>query len=114
MNHLIAATTFDCYDRAGEKFCVQLRVGNVEQVQLENGQVDAQLSVSFEPLFNERKIRGIDSFQTICIAIVLVRDALRAFTLHGGKVCFPGTLSPINIDSPTFAPFNEPIDPRFL
>ncbi len=114
MKTIVAETHFDCIARDGEEFHAKLYIGDIQQIQLENGQIDSQVSVTFTPLFAMRKVRGVDSFQALCLSVELVRDALRAFSIHGGLVYFPGTRSPINIESPTFAVFSEPIDGRYL
>jgi len=114
MNCIFAETRFDCESAEGDMFRAELRIGQAETVRLAGGQTDAQLSVSFEPLFGERRIRGVDTFQALCLAIELVRDALHAFEFHGGRTYFPETKSPIDLRSPSFLPMKEPIDCRFL
>ncbi len=48
-------------------------------------------------------MRGTDSFQAICLAIEFVRKALRAFIVHGGRVYYQQTKTPIDLDDYAFA-----------
>jgi hypothetical protein len=114
MKSVLVETRFDCVTDSEGEFVAQLLIGDMQSVDVENGEKDVRFRISFEPLFQERNIGGIDSFQALCLAIELVRDALTAFRMHGGHVYFHNTKSPINLNSVCFSPIREPISPRFL
>lgn len=114
MNSVIAETSYDCVATDGEEFVARLKIGDMELVDVPSGCRHARFRISFEPLFEERNVGGVDSFQALCLAIELVRDSLNAFRAHGGLIYFSGTKSPINLESSSFAPIREPISPRFL
>ncbi|WP_168564969.1 hypothetical protein [Crateriforma spongiae] len=114
MKHIVAETRFDCRDRDGNDFTAHLMIGDLEPCVVRDGVAESKLLISLDPLFPERGFRGTDSFHAICLAIELVRKALRAFVVHGGTVYYHGTKTPIDIDDYAFTPINEPIDERFL
>ncbi len=114
MKNVIAETKFDCVDRDGNAFTAELQFGNLVPGPLRDGFTESRLDISLEPLFPERGMRGTDSFQAICLAIEFVRKALRAFIVHGGRVYYPQTKTPIDLDDYAFTPISEFIDPRFL
>ena len=112
MEQIVASTKFDCATRTGERFVAEVQIFDCGKIDA-RGQADSMFVVSFEPLFSKRRVCGVDSFQAVCLSIELIRNALRAFRAHGGHVYFNSTMSPINLDSPSFLPIEEPIDSRF-
>ena len=110
---LIAESKFDCRDRDGSDFVALLQIGRPVEL-MHNDRPYAECRVSLEPLFPERGHGGADTFQSLCLAIELIRKALRAFVAHGGSVYYHQTRTPIDIDHPSFVPIAEPIDKRFL
>jgi len=63
--------------------------------------------VSLEPLVSERRIGGEDMFQSLCLTLDFIRQVFKAFTAQGGKVFFPKTDTPIDLDNPSFCPFPD-------
>ena len=114
MKNIIAETKFDCVDRDGNPFTAVLEIGNLVPGPIRNGITESKLDISLEPLFPQRGMGGIDSFQAICLAIEFVRKALRAFVAHGGTVYYQQSKTPIDLDDYAFTPISEFIDPRFL
>ena len=114
MESVIASTKFDCVARDGERFVAEVKICGGSEVELVGCHPDSMFIVSFEPLFTKKRVCGVDSFQAVCLSIDLIRNALNAFVAHGGRVYFTSTMSPINLNSPSFLPIDEPIDPRFL
>jgi hypothetical protein len=114
MHDIIATTTFDCRDRNGDDFVATLQIGLPVAQVAANGNQYFECLIALEPLFPETRHGGEDSFQSLCLAIELVRKALRAFIAHGGAVYFHGTRSPIDIDDASFTPIAEPIRGLYL
>ena len=114
MQDIIATTTFDCRDRHGVDFFATLKIGRPLERTNTSGTSYFECPIAFEPLFPESRHGGEDSFQSLCIAIDLVRKALRAFVAHGGTVYFHGTRSPIDVNDPSFTPIAEPIRAVYL
>lgn len=114
MQDIIATTTFDCRDKHGVDFVATLEIGRPLERTSSNGTIYVECPIALEPLFPETKHGGEDSFQSLCLAIELVRKALRAFVAHGGTVYFRGTRSPIDVNEPSFTPIAEPIYAKFL
>jgi hypothetical protein len=114
MQEIIATTTFDCRDRNGDDFVATLEIGRPLERIATNGNRYFECPIALEPLFPETQHGGEDSFQSLCLAIELVRKALRAFIAHGGTVYFHGTRSPIDVDEASFSPIAEPIRNVYL
>ncbi len=114
MEDVIASTTFDCRDKHGSEFVATLDIGRPQERTSPNGRRHVECPIAFEPLFPETRHAGEDSFQSLCLAIDLVRKALRAFVAHGGTVYFRGTRTPIDVDDPSFSPISEPIRAVYL
>ena len=114
MQDIIATTTFECRDKHGVDFVATLEIGRPSERTSSDGTVYVECPIAMEPLFPETKHGGEDSFQSLCLAIELVRKALRAFVAHGGTVYFRGTRSPIDVNEPSFTPIAEPIYAKFL
>ncbi len=114
MEDVIASTTFDCRDKHGADFVATLDIGRPLERKTANGRRYVECPIAFEPLFPETRHGGEDSFQSLCLAIDLVRKALRAFVAHGGTVYFRGTRTPIDVDDPSFSPISEPIRAVYL
>ncbi len=114
MQDIIATTTFDCRDRNGDDFVATLQIGLPVERIAANGNRCFECPIALEPLFPETRHGGEDSFQSLCLAIELVRKALRAYIAHGGTVYFHGTRSPIDVDDASFTPIAEPIRDVYL
>lgn len=114
MKNIIATTTFDCRDRHGVDFVATVQIGRPVERTTKSGRSCVECPIAFEPLFPETQHGGEDSFQSLCLAIELVRKALRAFVAHGGTVYFRGTRSPIDVSDPSFTPIAEPIHAVYL
>ena len=65
-----------------------------------------------EPLLAERGIGGENQFQALCLAIDFIRKVLKIFVAQGGRVVFPGTEAPIDLDNPSFCSWPEIKDLR--
>src|SRR5215469_890539 len=105
MGKWIAERPFDCTDVKGKRFRAVARIGTPTTVP-RDGNLAAYGScpVMLQPLFAERAARGLDQFQALCLAIDLVRSALKTFVAQGGRVFFTGTDTPIKLDDPSFLP----------
>lgn len=114
MNDIFAASSFDCCDRDGNVFVAVVQLGQPFEREDRQGRSHGVCPVSLEPLFPETAHEGEDTFSALCLAIELIRKALRAFTAHGGTIYFRGTRSPIDINDPSFCTIAEPIYARFL
>jgi hypothetical protein len=101
----IAERPFDCVDAKGKRFRAVARIGMPTTVP-RNGELSAYGScpVMLEPLFPERESGGLDQFQALCLAIDLVRQALKTLVAQGGRVFFAGTDTPIRLEDPSFLP----------
>jgi hypothetical protein len=101
----IAERAFDCVDAKGKRFQAVACIGMPTTVP-RDGELAAYGScpVMLEPLVSARAHGGIDQFQALCLAIDLVRRALKAFVAQGGRVFFVGTDTPIQLEDPSFLP----------
>ena len=101
----IAERAFDCVDPKGKRFRAVARIGMPTTVP-RDGDLSAHgnCPVMLEPLVSERAHGGVDQFQALCLAIDLVRKALKTFVGQGGRVFFAGTGTPIQLDDPSFLP----------
>lgn len=104
----MAEKAFDCVKPGGKRFRAVARVGFPENLPRE-GKLSAysRCKVSLVPLVAERAIAGADSFQALCLSIEFLRTMLKAFAASGGQVLFPGTLSHIDLGSPSFLPWPD-------
>ncbi len=101
----IAERTFDCIDPLGKRFRAVARIGMPTMVPRDRKlSAHAACRVMLEPLVSERAHGGIDQFQALCLAIDLVRKALKTFVAQGGRVFFAGTDTPIQLEDPSFLP----------
>lgn len=114
MDDVVAESSFDCRDRDGNEFVATVRLGRPIQRVSKGDRSYIACPVSFEPLFPETEHGGEDSFQAICLAIELIRKAVRAFVAHGGAAFFRGTRTPIDAEDSSFCPISEPIYDRFM
>ena len=114
MDKVFAKSSFDCCDRDGNEFVAIVQIGVPFEQEDGHGRVHGACPFSLEPLFPEVSIAGGDTFHALCLGIELIRKALRAFTAHDGMVYFRGTRSPVDLNSPSFLPIDEPIFARFL
>jgi len=106
MNKWIAETTFDCIDPKGKRFRAIARIGLPTTVPREgNLSAYGRCPVMVAPLVSERAAGGNDQFQALCLALDLIRKALKTFTAQGGRVFFPRTDTPIDLDDPSFLPY---------
>jgi hypothetical protein len=105
MSNWIAERAFDCVDPKGKRFRAVARIGMPTTVP-RDGDLSPHGScpVVLEPLFSERAHGGVDQFQALCLAIDLVRQALKTFVARGGRVFFAGTDTPIQLEDPSFLP----------
>jgi hypothetical protein len=105
MTKWIAERAFDCVDPKGKRFRAIARIGLPTTVPPDGDLSEyGSCPVTLEPLVSERAARGLDRFQALCLAIDLVRKALRTFVAQGGRVFFEGTETPIQLDDPSFLP----------
>jgi hypothetical protein len=112
MTKWIAEKTFDCIDPKGKHFRAVARIGMPITVPREGKLAAyARCPVMLEPLVPERAHGGNDHFQALCLALDLVRQALKTFAAQGGRVFFSGTDTPIDLDNPSFGPH---LDLRWL
>jgi hypothetical protein len=104
----IASHTFDCVDAEGSRFSVTASIGEPYMQPME-GEYDDYgcCPTALEPLFAARRVGGNDTFQALCLALHLIRQTLRAFVAQGGRVFFPGTTSPIDLDDPSFCSYPD-------
>lgn len=114
MDKVSAKSSFDCRDRDGNEFVAFVQIGVPFEQEDGHGRVHAACPFSLDPLFPEVSIAGEDTFHAICLGIELIQKALRAFTIHGGMVYFRGTRPPIDLNSPSILPIDEPIFAKFL
>ena len=105
MTKWIAETAFDCINPKGKRFRAVARIGLPTTVPRE-GELSAygRCPVMIESLITERAAGGIDQFQALCLALDLIRKALKTFVAQGGRVFFPRTDTPIQLDDPSFLP----------
>jgi hypothetical protein len=102
MKKMVAETLFDCVSPDGNRFSAIARIGMPYIAR-----TYAECLISFEPLIAERKSSGNDTFQAVCLAIDHIRKTLKSLVAAGGKVYFPGTKAPIDLNDPSFCPMNE-------
>jgi hypothetical protein len=116
MNDIIAKTSFDCIDQKGNAFVTTVEIGAPKPFESKSGSIDYSCSVAVLPLnvYREKGACGTDSLMALSLAIENTRQILRAFVQLGGRVYYPGTKTPIDIDSPTFQPVAEHlVNPQF-
>ncbi len=116
MNEIIAQTSFDCIDQQGNAFVTTVEIGAPKPFETKSGSIDYSCSVAVLPLsvYREKGACGTDSLMALSFAIENTRQILRAFVKLGGLVYYPGTKTPIDIDSPTFQPVAENlVNPQF-
>ena len=108
MTKWIAQAKFDCVPVKGKRFRVTAKIGEPVTVPRE-GKLSAygRCPVSLEPFVQERKIGGVDQFQALCLSINFIRTVLKTFVAQGGRVLFPKTEIPIQLDDPSFCPYPE-------
>ena len=112
MTKWIAETAFDCIDPKGKRFRAVARIGLPTTVPREGElSADGRCAVMVEPLVSERAAGGSDQFQALCLALDLIRKTLKTFAAQGGRVFFPRTDTPIDLDDPSFCPY---LDLRWL
>lgn len=99
----IAKTEFDCIDAKGKRFRAVARIGMPYLVPKE-GKLSSygRCAISVEPIFGPHPGGGADVFQALCLAIDVIRKVLRSFVAQGGRVFYPGTRAPIDIEDPSF------------
>ena len=104
----IAKNEFDCVDPKGKRFRAIARIGMPYLVPRE-GKLAAYgcCAVSVEPIFGPHPGGGADVFQALCLAIDVIRKVLRSFVAQGGRVFYPGTQSPIDIEDPSFCSMGD-------
>jgi hypothetical protein len=108
MKKWIAETSFDCVDPAGKRFRAVARIGLPTTVPRQ-GKFSAydRCAVMVEPLVSERAAGGNDQFQALCLALDMIRKTLKTFAAQGGRVFFPQTDTPIDLDDPSFCPYPD-------
>ena len=109
----IGETSFDCVDAKGKRCRVVARIGEPTTMP-RKGNLAAYgwCPVSMEPLVAERGIGGENQFQALCLAIDFIRKVLKSFVAQGGRVFFPRTNAPIDLDSPSFCSWPDISDLR--
>jgi hypothetical protein len=106
MKKWIAETAFDCIEPEGKRFRAVARIGLPTTVP-RKGKLAAygRCAVMVKPLVSERAAGGNDQFQALCLAVDMVRKTLKTFAAQGGRVFFPQTDTPIDLDDPSFCPY---------
>lgn len=106
MKDVIAETSLICERPSGERLSVVAKVGRPYLGQ--DGLWVCPVSLS-DLYSNLADIKSDDSFQSLCLAIHLIRSLLTSFTRKGGRVLIPGTENE-DEDFPLeayFPPFSE-------
>ena len=102
----IAKTTFDVVPPRGRKaFALAVRIGCPVSLPVE-GRLSgySRCPVSLTPVLPVRWIAGENQFQALCLALEFIRLVLKAYVVEGGRIYYPNSDNPIDVDSPSFVP----------
>jgi hypothetical protein len=116
MNDIIAKASFDCIDQKGNAFVTTVEIGVPKPFETKSGSTDYCCSLAVLPLnvYREKGACGTDSLMALSLAIENTRQILRVFVKLGGLIFFPGTKTPIDVESPTFQTVSEHlVNPQF-
>lgn len=101
----IAEQQFRCISVDGKIFPLTLRISEPIEVETEAGsQPHARCRISLEPIAADRWGPGQNKFQALCLSLDYVRTVFKVFLAEGGRIYWEETDSPIDIQSPWFAP----------
>ena len=91
----IAQRNMYCVDQAGNTNSVTIKIGKPRPVnQL------WEVYVEMEGLYDKTfLIKGVDSFQAICLAMGFVRNALEKYINEGGRLLWADKSGEINLDT---------------
>ncbi|MCG6971358.1 MAG: hypothetical protein LJE85_16450 [Gammaproteobacteria bacterium] len=91
----IAQRDVVCVNRAGEAQTVKIKISRPRSVnQL------WETYVEMEGLYDKTfLIKGVDSFQAICLAMGFVRNALEKYLEEGGRLLWSDQSGEINLDT---------------
>lgn len=108
MHECMALETFRCIRRTGETFDVVVMIARPSKV-LTEGELSeyAQCAISMQPLLPLRMVGGENTFQALCMALDYIRFILKSFVADGGRVYWRDTFSPVDLNSPWFAPMHS-------
>src|SRR6056297_1421489 len=106
MENPIAEATFDCVDRDGRQFAMNVAIGDRHASSTEPNAIDVGFYIQIEPIMERRRQYGVDSLSALCCCVHLVRKALKTFVAHDGVIYSPGTKLPIDLDDFAFQPIS--------
>jgi hypothetical protein len=79
----VASLVIDAVSSDGKAFVIELEIGTPYQRETGEWACPVALRGLYERL---AEARGVDSFQSLCMAISLAQDLLRSFRDNGGKL----------------------------
>jgi len=91
----IAQRNLCCVNPAGDALSLQIKISKPRQVN-ELWEVYVDLTGLYDQTF---LIKGVDSFQAICLAMGFVRNALEKYLSEGGRLLWADQSGEINLDT---------------
>ncbi len=100
MPQIVATSTVDCVNSAGERNQVIVEIGLPYRAPDRAPEGEWACPVAMHGLHNSLPdVRGEDSLQAICLAASLVRMLLASFVEDGGKIFFPNSDSEYDLNA---------------
>ena len=103
----MAEQFFQCRSPEGRTFAVAVRLGVPQAQPIDDKGHGANYfcNLSLDSLAQSRRIGGATSLQALCLALDHVRRVFKTFAAEGGRIYWgDDTNSPVDLDSPSFAP----------
>ena len=105
MQNCMVSETFRCIRSTGETFDVVITISPPDTVPTQGELSEyVQCTISMGKLLPLRMVGGLNAFQSLCIALDYIRTVLKSFVADGGRVYWRDTDSPVDLNSPWFAP----------
>ena len=96
MDEIVATTSLECVNSAGERLQVLVEIGRPYRAP----EGEWACPVAMRGLHNSLPdVRGEDSLQALCLAASLVRMLLTGFIDDGGKILLPNSDSEYDLDA---------------
>jgi hypothetical protein len=101
----IAETTFTFMKSNGEKTDVTIKIGAPYQNDDSTWSCSAQMEGLYPPLHH---IMSDDSFHSLCLGILFIRQLCQHFRNDGGKILFQETDQEVPLEDAYFMPILKP------
>jgi hypothetical protein len=106
----MVAQEFRCVSPGGDSTVVNVRIGFPEDDVAVGGNRWAKCRIGLEPLARDRTCGGGNGFQAVCLSLDYIRNVFKVFLAEGGRIYWEDGDSPVDADSPWFAPMLSPKD----